>query len=242
MTRQLTRTVSLEKWQPPAPPPENRPRAVVDWAIDRFSDREVAMTTSFGMESIVLMHLLEPRVPDLRVIYVDTGFLFAETHALREKLTTLFPQFRFEAVEPQLTAQDQAREIRPELWKEDPDLCCKIRKVEPLHRAIQGVDIWFASLRRDQSPSRWNTQLVEWNWQYQLLKICPLVTWSRRKVYDYLVEHNLPYNELHDQDYPTVGCTHCTKPVPGTRPWEYSRDGRWAGQEKKECGLHGDGI
>lgn len=242
MTTDSTRVISLEKWQPPAPPPESQPQTVIDWAVDRFSNHEMAMTTSFGMESIALMHMLEERVPALRVIYVDTGFLFPQTLKLRDTLRTRFSGFRFEAVYPQVTPEEQSASIRPELWKSDPDLCCKIRKVEPLHRAIQGVDVWFTSLRRDQSPSRWNTPLVEWNWQYQLLKVCPLVTWSRRQVYEYLTESKLPYNELHDQCYPTVGCTHCTKPVPGTKPWEYSRDGRWEGREKTECGLHGDGI
>jgi len=235
-------SIQLETWQPAAPPPEDNPAAVIDWAADRFVHQRVVMTSSFGMEGVALMHLVSRRYPELRVIYIDTGFFFEETHRLRDKLSRRFPQFRFECIEPQLTPAEQAEAIGPELWRKDPDTCCRIRKVEPMHRALRDVDVWFTSLRRDQSPSRWNTKVVDWNWTYQLIKICPLVTWTRQDVYRYIREHELPYNELHDRGFPTVGCTHCTAPVNGSRPWDYSREGRWAGTQKTECGLHGDGI
>lgn len=237
-----TMNVNLETWQPVAPPPEDDPHAIVKWAAERFSDRDVATTTSFGMEGIVLMDMLSRVLPSFRVIYVDTGFLFPETLRLRDQLIARFPNARFEAVHPLLDPKQQAVKFGDELWKRDPDLCCKMRKVEPLHRVIQGADVWFAALRRDQSASRWNIKVVDWDWQYQLVKICPLATWTRLEVYEYLVKHDLPYNELHDKSYPTVGCTHCTNPVEGAKPWEYSRNGRWNGTGKTECGLHGGGI
>src|SRR5262249_46335674 len=129
-----------------------------------------------------------------------------------------------------------------ELWKRDPDACCRMRKVEPLDRAMKGVDVWFAALRRSQSATRMELKVVDWDWQYQLVKICPFVTWTRRDVYDYVKLRDLPYNELHDRNYPTIGCTHCTRPVEGTAAWDYSREGRWANSGKTECGLHGAGI
>lgn len=235
-------SVRLETWKPPQPPKEDDAEGIIGWAADRFQNHQIVMTTSFGMEGVVLLHMLVKRVPDLRVIYVDTGFLFPETLRLRDKLSVMFPDIRFDAVHPLVTPDEQAEQFQPELWKHDSELCCKVRKVEPLYRAIQGVDVWFTSVRRDQSPARWNTKVVDWNWMYQLLKVCPLVTWTRQKVYDYITAHRLPYNELHDQSYPTVGCTHCTSPVPGAKAWEYSRKGRWEGTERTECGLHGDGI
>ncbi len=242
MSQTLNGQISLATWEPAAPPPEDDPRAIVAWAAERFSDHNVVTTTSFGMEGIVLLDMLAKVMPSLRVVYVDTGFLFPETIRLRDRLIEQFPNASFEPVFPLLDPQQQAEEFGPELWRSDSDLCCKMRKVEPLHRVIQGVDVWFAALRRDQSPSRWNIKVVDWDWQYQLIKICPLATWSRLQVYEYLIQHNLPYNELHDKSFPTVGCTHCTKPVEGAQPWDYSRDGRWHDSNKTECGLHGGGI
>jgi phosphoadenosine phosphosulfate reductase len=104
--------------------------------------------------------------------------------------------------------------------------------------ALAGADVWITAITRSQAESRNSTPLVAWDWQYQVLKICPLIGWDRARVWDYVRQHDVPYNALHEQGYPTVGCTHCTVPVPGSSPSEYSRAGRWAGTEKTECGLH----
>jgi phosphoadenosine phosphosulfate reductase len=154
-----------------------------------------------------------------------------------------FPHVRFEAVHPMLSPQEQSVLHGDELWSRDPDACCRIRKVEPMHRAMEGVDVWFTSIQRSQSSSRCEVRIIEWDWQYQLLKICPLASWDRARTYRYVRTHELPYNELHDRGYPSIGCTHCTAQVPGAMPWDYSRDGRWCHSEKTECGLHnGAGI
>jgi phosphoadenosine phosphosulfate reductase len=237
-----TLTINLELWRPPPGPAEDSPMAIIDWAVDRFDHHSIVMTTSFGMEGIALLDMLAGRLPGLRVIYVDTEFLFEETHQLRVQLQQRFRAVQFEAARPLLAPDEQASVYGEELWSSNPDLCCKIRKVEPLSRAIQGVDVWFAALRRSQSATRQAIKIVDWDWQYQLIKICPLASWSREQVYEYVMSRGLPYNELHDRGYPTVGCTHCTKPVTGARPWEYSRDGRWNGNGKTECGMHGAGI
>jgi phosphoadenosine phosphosulfate reductase len=104
--------------------------------------------------------------------------------------------------------------------------------------ALAGADVWVTAITRSQTESRNSTPLVAWDWQYQVLKICPLIGWDRARIWDYVRQHDVPYNALHEQGYPTIGCTHCTIPVPGSSPREYSRAGRWAGTEKTECGLH----
>ncbi len=235
-------TVHLATWRPAEPPDERDPFAITTWAVSRFTRQTMAMTTSFGMEGIALIDILVQQIPDLRVIYVDTGFLFEETLRLRDTLAKRFPSLRLEAIHPQLDPQQQAEKFGDELWKRDPDSCCRMRKIEPLDRAIKNVDVWFTALRRSQSATRLDLKVVDWDWQYQLIKICPLVTWSRRDVYDYIKLRDLPYNELHDKNYPTIGCTHCTRPVEGAAAWDYSREGRWADTGKTECGLHGAGI
>jgi phosphoadenosine phosphosulfate reductase len=238
----LNGTINLATWQPAAAPCESDPRAIIDWAAERFRGRPMVMTTSFGMEGVALLDMLATRLPDFRAIYVDTDFLFRETHALRERLEQRYPSVRFEAAKPLLSPEEQAADYGDTLWLRNPDLCCKMRKVEPLYRAIAGVDVWFAALRRDQSATRWTIKVVDWDWQYQLIKVCPIASWSRQQVYEYVRSRGLPYNELHDRGYPSIGCTHCTRPVEGAKPWDYSREGRWAGAGKSECGLHGAGI
>ncbi len=109
--------------------------------------------------------------------------------------------------------------------------------------AMADVDVWITGLRRSQSATRANLRMIDWDWRYQVLKISPLACWERPQIWAYIQENDVPYNELHEQGYPTVGCTHCTKAVPGSKPGEYSRAGRWSGSGKTECGLHnGAGI
>jgi phosphoadenosine phosphosulfate reductase len=111
-----------------------------------------------------------------------------------------------------------------------------------MERALQGVDVWFTGLRRSQSSAREKIQVVEWDWKYQLIKVSPLAGWERKDVWDYIRRHQVPYNPLHEAGYPSIGCTHCTVPVPGAGVEDYSRDGRWPGKPKTACGLHGDAI
>ena len=120
----------------------------------------------------------------------------------------------------------------------EPDACCRLRKVEPMRAALAGVDVWVTGLTRSQSASRATLEVVAWDWQYQLVKVNPLATWTRAQVYDYVRRREVPYNELHERGYPSIGCTHCTVAVPGNELGEYSREGRWTGEHKTECGLH----
>jgi phosphoadenosine phosphosulfate reductase len=175
-------------------------------------------------------------------VYLDTGFFFPQTYALRDRLVERYGHLSFVDRGTALTADEQEVAHGPALWQRDPDLCCKLRKVDPMHEAMTDVDVWVTGLRRSQSPARANLRVVEWDWKHQLLKLSPLAHWGRRQVWEYVTAHQVPYNELHEKGYPTIGCTHCTQPVPGSKIGEYSRTGRWAGNGKTECGLHGDGI
>jgi phosphoadenosine phosphosulfate reductase len=134
-----------------------------------------------------------------------------------------------------LTPEHQAAQHGEALWTRHPDQCCELRKVEPLTRVLKGFDAWITGIRRDQSPTRANAQLIEWDQKFQLVKVNPLAKWTWEDVWTYIRTHEVPYNELHDHHYPSIGCTHCTSPV---MPGEDSRAGRWKNFTKTECGLH----
>jgi len=203
----------------------------------------MVITTSFGMEGCALIDMYAAHGEPLTVIYLDTMFFFPETYKLRDKFIERYPLLKLVNRGTKLTPQEQAAKYGDELWKRDSDLCCKIRKVDPMYEAMADVDVWITGLRRSQSVTRANLRMIDWDWRYQVLKISPLAKWERSQVWDYIQKHNVPYNELHERGYPTIGCTHCTAPVPGSSPADYSRAGRWSDVEKTECGLHGgEGI
>jgi phosphoadenosine phosphosulfate reductase len=171
--------------------------------------------------------------PGVRIFYLDTDVLFQETYETRDRLVERYG-FEFERYH-NITLEEQARLHGDELWKSAPDQCCAIRKVEPLKRALGSVDAWITGVRREQAPTRANAKKVEWDEKFGLVKANPLADWSLNDVWSYIHANDVPYNPLHDQNYPSIGCTHCTRPVmPGDDP----RAGRWAGQDKTECGLH----
>lgn len=211
----------------------------IAWSLDRFASQNMVMTTSFGMEGCALIDMYARHNRPLTVIYLDTMFFFEETYRLRDRMAERYPHLAFVNRGTSLTPQEQERQYGPELWKSQPDLCCRIRKVDPMFTAMEGVDVWITGLRRSQSSTRANIKLIDWDWKYHVLKISPIATWERDQIWEYVRKHDVPFNELHLKGYPTVGCTHCTQAVEGSRIGEYSRDGRWTGQGKTECGLHG---
>lgn len=221
---------------------ESPPADLLPWLFEKFSRQRIVITTQFGMEGCALIDMAARVGVPFQVIYLDTMFFFEETYALRDRLAAKYPHVRFENHGTDLTPEEQARRYGPELWRNDPDLCCKLRKVDPMARVMEQVDVWLTALRRDQSPARASLQTIEWDWKFQVLKANPLASWTRKQVWEYIQANDVPYNPLHEQGYPTVGCTHCTKPVAGAKPDEYTRAGRWADKAKTECGLHGDGI
>ncbi len=218
------------------------PERVVAWSLERFANQRMVITTSFGMEGCALIDMYARHKITIDVIYLDTMFFFPETYALRDRMIERYPNLNFVNKGTNLTPEQQSEQHGPELWKSNPDMCCNLRKVMPMTEALQDVDVWLTGLRRTQSTTRATVRVADWDWQYQLVKISPLASWERRDAWEYIKSNNVPYNELHEKGYPSVGCTHCTKHVPGMKVDEYSRAGRWTGLEKTECGLHGYGI
>ncbi|HUY71648.1 MAG TPA: phosphoadenylyl-sulfate reductase [Gaiellaceae bacterium] len=200
--------------------------------LEAFPGR-VSLACSFQREESVLLDMVYAIDPDARVFALDTHVLFPETYAVWREVERRYGT-RVEIFEgPTLSRQ---AEIHGEaLWERKPDLCCAIRKVEPLGRALGGLDAWITGLRRDQSPARANAPKVGWDADHELWKANPLADWDDERCFAYIRERGLPYNALHDNGYSSIGCTHCTKPGAG-------REGRWEGNEKTECGLHTAGA
>lgn len=218
--------------------PETSTDDFLCWWSERFAGWRTVFTTSFGMEGCALIDMIARRGVSMEVTYLDTMFFFPETYALIERMRRRYPWLRFVNRGTSLTPEEQAARHGPELWKTDPDLCCRLRKVEPLRAVMEGADLWVSALRRSQSPTRARLEMVEWDPRFEVLKLNPLTYWERRDVWRYVKAHDVPYNPLHERGFPSIGCTHCTRPVPGLEASQYSRLGRWSGSEKTECGLH----
>lgn len=214
------------------------PESVLRWAIEQFSP-DVALATGFGAEGCVLVSMLSairtvgPSM-GARVFYLDTDLLFPETYALRDQLEARYG-VHFERRATSLSVSDQAAQYGERLWEREPDLCCSLRKVEPLKEMLTGLRAWVTAIRRDQSPERARINVVERDEKFGLIKINPLANWSAVDVWKYIAEHDVPYNPLHDQGYPSIGCVPCTTPV---QIGEMPRAGRWRGTGKSECGIH----
>lgn len=209
------------------------PEALLRWAGEQFGER-IVLTCSWQRTTSVLVDMFS-RVPTTpRVVEIDTGLLFDETHATRRALIEKYG-IAVETITPGMDLAEQAEAEGPELWSRDAVRCCFLRKVEPLQRALVGMDAWVTGIRRDQSASRANARPIEWDPAHGVIKIQPLVAFSDADVDAHLREHDVPYNALHDQGYPSIGCVPCTRPV---LPGEDARSGRWSGSAKTECGLH----
>ena len=195
-------------------------REVLARAIAEHHPR-MALACSFQKEETVLVHMLLEQVPDARVFTIDTGVLFDETREAWRELErrTGVKVEVFDAASPDGIPWSASR-------------CCGERKVEALERALGGLDAWVTGVRREQAPTRAGAAKLGWDAAHGLWKVNPLADWSEEQVWKYIVDHDLPYNSLHDRGYASIGCAPCTRPGAG-------REGRWAGQDKIECGLHG---
>ncbi len=212
------------------------PQEVLSYALDHYFP-SIVLACSFGPEDVVLWDMMYRINPKASLFYLDTDFLFQETHDVRERMAAkyhLAPEQLIE-VKPELTPEQQAERFGDRLWLRQPDQCCQLRKVEPLTRVLKNYTAWVTGIRRDQAPTRANAGLVEWDRKFELVKFNPLAAWTNDDVWAYIKTYDVPYNVLHDQHYPSIGCTHCTAPV---RPGEDPRSGRWKNSEKTECGLH----
>lgn len=209
---------------------------VLAWAAGRFPHR-VGLATGLGAEGCVLIHLIAGQRLPIDIFTLDTGLLFPQTHQLWEQLEARYG-VRIRAIRPRQSLEEQAAVHGPTLWARDPDRCCHLRKVEPLtsELASLSLDAWITAIRREQTPDRAHAPVVERDARFDLVKVNPLVRWTRADVWRFLREHDVPYNPLHDEGYPSIGCEPCTTPV---ADGEDPRAGRWRGRQKTECGLHG---
>ena len=209
------------------------PQRVLAWAFETFGNG-VAISSAFGAEGMVLIDMASRARKDFRVFTVDTEFLFPETYSLIDRIEQRY-EIKIERVFSLLSPEEQERIHSAALWTRDPDQCCNLRKVEPLRRKLSELGAWITSIRRDQTSFREGARKVEWAAKFGIVKVNPIADWNSKQVWRYLLEHCVPYNSLHDQNYPSIGCTHCTRAV---RPGEDARAGRWPGTPKTECGLH----
>jgi phosphoadenylyl-sulfate reductase (thioredoxin) len=206
---------------------------ILRWAADRFAPR-LTFATGFGMEGCVIVDLVARARLPVDLFTLDTGLLFPETYDLWKRLEDRY-ETTIRAVRPEHSVEEQARVDGPELWSRDPDRCCDFRKMQPLRATLETFDAWISAIRRDQTPERADAPVVGWDGKFGLVKVSPLVRWTFDDVREYVKRHDVPYNALHDQGYPSIGCWPCTTPV---APGEDLRAGRWRGREKRECGLH----
>ncbi|MEJ8547749.1 phosphoadenylyl-sulfate reductase [Brevibacillus borstelensis] len=210
-----------------------QPQDVIAWGIEHFGTK-IALASSFGAEDVVLIDMLSKLAPRTPVFYLDTGKHFPETLATKDRLQERYG-ITFIRVLPALTLEEQAEKYGDKLWEAEPNLCCKLRKVEPLGEILSTYNAWMTGIRREQAPTRANTKKVEWDEKFQLVKLNPLADWTQEDVWAYIRSHDVVYNPLHDRNYPSIGCSVCTRPV---KPGEDPRAGRWSGFSKTECGLH----
>lgn len=207
---------------------------LLDWAARRFG-QQIVLTCSFGGASgMVLLDMVANIGLGTPVIFLDTGLLFPETYALAEAAARRYG-VAIERQTPAVSLDEQELREGPQLYSRDPDRCCGIRKVTPLADALRPYRAWISGIRRDQSSTRASTELVQWSARHGLIKVNPLAHWTERDVWRYIHSHNVPYNPLLDQGYPSLGCAPCTRPANADGDL---RAGRWAGFAKTECGIH----
>ncbi|OXS60156.1 phosphoadenylylsulfate reductase (thioredoxin) [Bacillus sp. V-88] len=207
---------------------------VLKWTYDHYGD-EVVYACSFGIEGIVLIDLISKVKPQATIVFLDTGVHFKETYEIIEKVKKTYPALTIHMKKPQLTLKEQAEAYGDKLWETKPNQCCQIRKLDPLKETLSKGHAWISGLRREQSPTRQHVEFINRDDKFQSVKICPLIHWTWKEIWRYSHKHNLSYNPLHDQGYPSIGCFHCTTPAIDVNDL---RSGRWKGKGKTECGLH----
>jgi phosphoadenylyl-sulfate reductase (thioredoxin) len=209
---------------------------VLRLAAQRFAPRLV-MATAFGAEGCILLDLVARNRCRVDVFTLDTGLFFPETYELWRTLERRY-EIPIRGVRSELELNAQALKFGDRLWERNPELCCRLRKVEPLARALEGRDAWITAIRREQTPERASASWMEMDRTFGLVKVNPLVAWSAEDVRRYVKDHDVPVNPLHARGYPSIGCAPCTTPV---GEGEDPRAGRWRGHARRECGIHGGG-
>jgi phosphoadenosine phosphosulfate reductase len=216
---------------------DETPQAIVRWALRESGLERVAIASAFQAEGTCLIHMAVQVDPDVPVLFLETGFHFAETLAFKQRLTELLGLNVIDLV-GDYTVEEQEAEFGPRLYERDPRLCCQLNKVIPFARALRDYDAWMTSMRRDSAWTRRNTPIVsrtDLEDGTAVIRINPIANWTRRDAWAYLKEHDLPHNPLYDLGYASIGCAPCTRMV---FPGEDERAGRWSGLLKTECGIH----
>jgi phosphoadenosine phosphosulfate reductase len=209
------------------------PQDLLRWSVETFFPR-LTMATAFGAEGCCLIHMFAEIEPRVRIFNLETGYQFKETLELRERIKDRYG-IEVEYVRPELTVEEYEKEHGGPLYQSFSDQCCHDRKMVPLKKAVVGYDAWISAIRADQTKDRGGHKIVMWDAKFNLVKISPLLGWTKKDVWSFITKNEVPYNPLHDQDYPSIGCWPCTRPVGAG---ENERAGRWHGTVKKECGLH----
>ena len=207
---------------------------VLKWSYEQYGE-EIVYACSFGIEGIVLVDLISKVKPNATIVFLDTDVHFKETYETIDRVKEKYPQLNIIMKKPKLTLEEQAAEYGDKLWETNPNQCCQIRKLIPLNEVLSDSKAWISGLRHEQSETRKHVQFINRDDKFQSIKICPLIHWTWKDVWRYVTKHDLPYNPLHDQGYPSIGCSHCTKPAFDLNDL---RSGRWQGTGKTECGLH----
>jgi len=209
------------------------PEEIIAWAVQEYYP-QLTMATAFGPEGCVILSMLGKIEPRVHVFNLDTGYQFKETLELRDRIAQ---RYGIEVVleRPELPVEEYERQHGGPVYLGNSDKCCLDRKITVLHRAVRGFAAWMSGIRRDQSSHRAKAAIVGWDKKFGLVKVSPLANWTNKDVWRRIAEENIPYNPLHDQGYPSIGCWPCTRAV---LSGEDERAGRWSGTAKKECGLH----
>jgi phosphoadenosine phosphosulfate reductase len=214
-----------------------QPPEILRWALVDSGLERIGIASAFQAEGTCVIHMATRISPDVPILFLETGFHFAETLAFKQQLTDMFDLNVIDLVGDE-TVESQAERYGPRLYERDPKLCCDLNKVIPFDRALRGLDAWITSLRRDSAWTRMNTPIVD---QAQnedgtwLVKINPMANWTRPEVWRYLKQHEIPHHPLYNLGYSSIGCAPCTRLV---FPGEDERAGRWSGIMKTECGIH----
>ncbi len=216
------------------------PEEVLEFVLSEFGREKLVLASSMSIEDQVLTHMLLKIEKKPRIFFLDTGRHFQKTYDLLDETMKIYG-VKYEVYAPKTQAlQDIVSQRGPNFFYdsiEERKACCGIRKVEPLNRVLATADVWICGLRRDQSTTRHEISLFEQDEPHGIYKVNPIACWSEQDVWDYIKKNNIPYNKLHDQGYPSIGCEPCTRVV---KPGEDIRSGRWwwENPDKKECGLH----
>ncbi len=206
---------------------------ILAWAVQQYFPR-FTMATGLGPEGCVIISMLAKIEPRVYIFNLDTGYQFRETLQLRDRIAEKYG-IVVDLQRPELSVEAYEAAHGGPVYRTDPDRCCSDRKVYVLHRVSKDYDAWATGIRRDQGPTRANTPVVRWDKKFGLVKVSPLATWTKSQVWKRILDEQIPYNPLHDQGYPSIGCWPCTRAV---MSGEDERAGRWTGIAKTECGLH----